>query len=186
LSALELVAAALGLASCALAARNKPASWPFGIVSSAAYAVVFWRARLAVSLALQVADVATSAYGWFAWTRHGATGGTRPIRRLGEGRLVGIIAAALLASGVLGFALRRASPAPWSDATVGAFALAAMAVMALRYVECWYLWTVANLVGAALYARQQLYATALLWLVFQALAVAGLLGWRRELRRASG
>ena len=52
----------------------------------------------------------------------------------------------------------------------------------LRRLENWILWIVVDVIYVGLYWWKELHATALLYAVFLALSVAGLLEWRREYR----
>jgi nicotinamide mononucleotide transporter len=55
--------------------------------------------------------------------------------------------------------------------------LGAQLLMVLQKTETWPMWIVVNVVGAALYASQGLYFTALFYAVLIAMAVTGWRAW---------
>ena len=50
-----------------------------------------------------------------------------------------------------------------------------------RKLENWYLWIAVDILSVGIYLYKELYLTAGLYAVFLALAIGGLLAWRREL-----
>ncbi|MGH8243065.1 MAG: nicotinamide mononucleotide transporter, partial [Steroidobacteraceae bacterium] len=78
----ELIAVAFGFAYIGLAIREHRACWIAGGISTAIYAVVFYRAGLPMQAALQLLYVALSVYGWLAWSRTRAGGATARSWRL--------------------------------------------------------------------------------------------------------
>jgi nicotinamide mononucleotide transporter len=48
-----------------------------------------------------------------------------------------------------------------------------------KFIENWWVWIVVNAASIALFAYKSLWLTALLYLVFLGLSVAGLVRWRR-------
>jgi nicotinamide mononucleotide transporter len=156
------------------------------MVNVAVYTVVFARARLYADAGLQVVYFVMSAYGWWAWLR-GAAGHELPVTRAPRRVLFGVLAAAALATAVLGGALRHGTDAalPWLDAGTTSFSLAAQLLMTRKWIENWVLWIAVDVVYVYMYVVKDLHATALLYTLFLALAVSGLLQWRRSLTATS-
>lgn len=178
----EIFAAASGFLAVLLAVRNRVENWPVGIASCAVFVVVFAQARLYISLGLQLLYIGTSIFGWWSWRHRGPEGQTLPVRTLPLFPLALVFVGSILAVLPVGWLLSHsANPAPYWDAAIGTFTLVAMLLMARRFLPHWYFWTVANLLGMGLYARQGLYFTALLWASYQALCVAGMISWRKLL-----
>lgn len=185
---LELAGVATGVIAVALTVAEKPLCWPLGMVNVALFAVVFARARLYADAGLQVVYFVLCAYGWWQWLHGGRGGG-----KLEVGRVPVRVAAALAAGAAafalaLGTLLARATDAafPFLDSALAAGSLAAQFLQARKWLESWALWIALDVVYVGLYVAKQLQATALLYLLFVALAVAGHLSWRRSpLRSAS-
>ena len=80
MSAIEIIAAALGLANVLLIVRRSIWNYPFGLAMVALYAWVFFDARLYSDAALQVFFFVVQIYGWWNWTR--ARGGDGLVREI--------------------------------------------------------------------------------------------------------
>jgi nicotinamide mononucleotide transporter len=76
---------------------------------------------------------------------------------------------------------------PYWDSAVAMTSIAAQILMTRRYIENWHWWIAVNLVSIPLYLVKGLTVTAGLYAVFLAMAVGGLIAWRRaERARAPG
>lgn len=176
---LELVAAVLGVASVYLAAREHVASWPLGLLNVAAYAVIFWRARLFANAGLQVAYFALNLLGWWRWRRAGAD--ALPITRTPRMTWGLLAAAAVGLTLVLHGPLARAGGAdPWADAGLTAASLVAQWQLTRKRADTWAWWIVIDLGYVALLARQALWPTVAQYAVFLAIAIDGHRRWWRD------
>lgn len=172
----ELAAVAFGVGYILLAIREHRACWIAGGISTAIYAVVFWRAALPMQAALQLVYVALSAWGWFAWGRAREEG---PPRRWPAARhlaaIAGVgIATALSAPLAARFAL---AAAPVADSLGTWASLFATWLLARRIIDTWAWWIVIDVGLGALFIRQGLLPTGALYLAFALLAVAGWRSW---------
>lgn len=175
----ELLAVVLGFAYVLLAIRQDRRCWLAGGLSTAIYVAVFAGARLYLQSVLQVLYVLLAAYGWRAWSSQAGT--AVPLRRWtwrGYGRAALLVAVATL---LTGSALRAWSDAvsPWADALGTWASVAATWMLARKVAAAWLWWIVIDLGLAWLFATQGLAFTALLYLAFAGLAVAGWFAWRR-------
>ncbi|GAA2411673.1 nicotinamide riboside transporter PnuC [Streptomyces glaucosporus] len=168
-----------------LVARQHIANWPIGIANNLLFILLFTGAGLYADAGLQVVYIALAVYGWWSWTAGGpeAASGRLPVTRT-DARTWWVLAPATVAvTAGLTLLLTSAtdSTVPFWDALTTALSLAATYGQCRKKVESWYLWIAADIVYVPLYAYKGLYLTALLYVGFMALCVAGLLGWRREL-----
>ena len=69
MSALEIIAALLGLANVALLVRRSVWNYPFGIAMVSLYAVVFYGTQLYSDALLQIFFLVLNIYGWISWRR---------------------------------------------------------------------------------------------------------------------
>jgi nicotinamide mononucleotide transporter len=73
--------------------------------------------------------------------------------------------------------------APFLDAWTTVLSLIALFLTARKIFESWHLWIFVNVVYIGLYVYKGLLLTAVLYGIFAALSVAGLINWRRLLDR---
>ena len=178
-------------------------NWPVGLVTSAFYVVVFGNAKLLTDAGLQVVYIVLGLYGWYWWLHGGDARKKLPIGRTPrlEGWLTvgGVAAGAVLLVMVrLGFETRSPIPEVWSavladlsgrgpvahgvvwaDAVTTAVSLGAQYLLTRKYIENWIVWIAVNAVYIPLYLYKHLVLTAVLYLVYLLLAIAGYKEWLR-------
>ena len=166
-----------------LQVRENVWNWPIQLISSALYVVVFLNARLFSDAALNVLYIALYLLGWYWWLRGGENQGELHIAR-STPRLT-LLLAGLTIVATAGWTAVLASindSAPLLDAFTTVLSLVALFLTARKIFESWHLWIFANLVYIGLYFYKGLMLTAVLYALFAALSVAGLINWRRLLR----
>jgi len=159
-------------------------NWPIQLISSALYVVVFLNARLFSDASLNVLYVVLYLLGWYWWLRGGENRGELHIARVTPRMallLAGLTVVATAAWTV--FLTSIADSAPFLDAFTTVLSLVALFLTARKIFESWHLWIFVNLVYIGLYVYKSLALTAVLYAIFAGLSVAGLINWRRLLRR---
>ncbi|MCK9538405.1 nicotinamide riboside transporter PnuC [Dokdonella sp.] len=183
----ELAAALVSALGVWLMARRRPWAWPVGLVSVLAYGVVFIDARLYSDALLQGAFGVMILYGWWGWLHHLEDDGRVlpvPLARAPALRDVALGALGALALGAF-MHYRTDAALPWLDAALAAFSLVAQWWQARRHTASWWLWIIVDVIYVGMYAYKDLFVTAVLYVGFIALAVAGLRGWQRAFREAA-
>jgi nicotinamide mononucleotide transporter len=182
--AAEWVAVVLALGYLLLAVRQNPWCWAAAAVSSAIYLVLFARGGLLMQAMLQLFYIAMAAYGWYAW-RGGAIeqGAGLAVTRWSVPRHAVAITAVLAATLVNGWLIARRPGGwvPYVDAFVAWTSVLATWLVARKVLENWLYWIVVDAVAAALYWTQGFHATAVLFVLYVAIAARGYLAWRRDL-----
>ena len=167
-----------------LQVRENVWNWPIQLISSALYVVVFLNARLFSDASLNVLYVVLYLLGWYWWLRGGENRGELHIARVTQRMtllLAGLTVVATAAWTV--FLTSIADSAPFLDAFTTVLSLVALFLTARKIFESWHLWIFVNLVYIGLYVYKSLVLTAVLYAIFAGLSVAGLINWRRLLRR---
>ena len=159
-------------------------TWPVGIANNIFFIVLFLRTGIYGDMALQFFYIAISIYGWWNWLYGGKGHGELHISRTPAAHGAGIAAAVAVATGILMFLLQRYtnSTVPFLDALTTAMSLAAQYMQSRKFLENWHLWIAADVFYISLYIYKNLYLTALLYLIFLIMCIAGLVEWRRSLR----
>ena len=172
-----------GAACVALAARQHVWTWPLGLLNNVFWALLFWRAKLYGDSTLQVLFFVLGCYGWWRWTRKGASTAPLVVRRTRAVEWKALAGLVLLATAGIAALLAYAtdSPAPLADASVLTLSLAATWGQAEKLVESWWIWIMVDVISVPLYLSRALYPTAGLYVVFGVLCVIGLRRWSRAL-----
>jgi len=173
-----------------LVVRENVWNFPVGIANSAFFLVLFAEARLYGDAALQIIYIALGLQGWYLWLRGGENRTPLKVERASRRLLAGV--AAFVVAGTTGltfFFLYINNSAPFLDALTTVLSLGAQYLLNRKAVENWWLWMAADIIQIYLYILKELHLTAVLYLVFLGLCVAGLRGWLKTLseqRREEG
>jgi nicotinamide mononucleotide transporter len=167
--------------------------WPFGLLTSFFYILVFFHSRLYADMGLQVYYLVISLYGWYHW-KYGGQGGKEdnlPVIRTGKKEAGFLLLASFviywILVGVLTWLPRRlgipSSQMILWDAFTTAGSIVATWMLARKMLEHWLIWVVVDLVSMGMYIYKGLYLTAFLFLVYTVMAVVGYREWKRGMRK---
>lgn len=181
---LELISFVLSVITVALNIRQNHWAWLFAIISSAAYGIVFFGARLYGDMGLQIVFIVVSVWGWYQWLRGGVGHTTLVVTTLDT---AGWVRALLIWA--IGFAVLAAflshytnTDVPQIDGFLTAGSLVGQVLLSRKKVENWHVWIAVDVLYVGLYIYKGLTLTAILYALFCVMAVAGLLAWRRAAR----
>lgn len=181
MTALEILAFLLGIANVTLVVLRSIWNYVFGLAMVALYAVIFVDARLYSDAILQGFFFVVQIYGWWNWARDRARAGQVTVGHLGARERLAWAAGCVIATLLWGFGMHRFTDAafPWADAALAITSVAAQILLSRRVVENWWLWIAVDIGSIALYAAKGLWLTMVLYAIFLALAIWGLIDWRQ-------
>ncbi|HEU4675209.1 MAG TPA: nicotinamide mononucleotide transporter family protein [Motilibacteraceae bacterium] len=200
----EILGNAFGFASALGGLRRKVWAWPVGIVGNVLLFSVFIAATFSAGAQVplfgqagrQVFFVITSVYGWWRWRQvRAAAGGGHARPAITPRWATGRERASYLLVGVAGvllcqwlFAVIGAGwPAPrwyyWCDGWIFVGSMLATYAMARGWTDFWLTWIAVDAVGVPLLWHSHYYPTAILYVVYGGLVVAGFVVWLRASRR---
>jgi nicotinamide mononucleotide transporter len=187
ISIAELAGQLFALAVVFLAQRRTLWTWPVQVGATVLLFAVYISAHLGGLATRQVAILAISVYGWWAWSRR-----TDPVygvvvrkgRRMERLAMVGAFAVGTTAMALLLQAL-NASWAPWPDAAIFVGTLVAFAAQGAGLVEFWLVWLAVDAIGVPLQISSGLYFSAAIYIVFAVLVIHGWWSWNRTARRTA-
>ncbi|MEW2502347.1 MULTISPECIES: nicotinamide mononucleotide transporter family protein [unclassified Amycolatopsis] len=187
ISIAELAGQVLALAVVFLADRRTLWTWPVQVGATILLFSVYVSAHLGGLASRQIAILAISLYGWWAWRRrtdpvNGVVVRTgRPAERwaMAGAFAVGTVAMALVLQAL------NASWAPWPDAAIFIGTLVAFGAQGAGLVEFWGVWLVVDAIGVPLQISSGLYFSAAIYLVFAVLVVHGWWNWNRSAKRVA-
>ena len=143
------------------------------------YAVLFFEQKYYASGALQFIFIAGGFWGWFGWGPKGA----RPARLTGKSKVRWVSGFVVTWFALYPVLLHIGAAASLTDAFGFAGSCVAQVLMVQQKYEAWPLWFVVDAVYTYQYWRGGLYLTAILYLLFVALAVGGWVRWLREAKK---
>jgi nicotinamide mononucleotide transporter len=183
---LEIAAFVLSIACVACNIAELHWGWPLAIISSLLYVWLFYASKLYGDGSLQVFFALTGAWGWAQWLIGKRDNKPLFIAKLTRLQVLWSIAAWLAAWGLLGVFLKRFTDTdvPWFDAFPTAGSVLGTVLLARKYIENWPVWVGVNVVSVALFVYKHLYLTAILYVIFIAMAVWGWRAWQGKLRGA--
>ncbi|QDP97336.1 nicotinamide mononucleotide transporter [Microlunatus elymi] len=186
----EIIGNGFGVASALLGMYRKVAAWPIGIVGNIILFTVFLGATFNTPQDLnlwgqagrQVFFLIVSVYGWVKWYRfrhaHGGEGVAVQPRWASRWERLQLIIGAVVLWVIFYFALKALNSwGPASDAWILTGSILATYGMARGWTEFWLIWIAVDAVGVPLLFKAQLYPSAIMYIVYAAVVVAGFVSW---------
>jgi nicotinamide mononucleotide transporter len=185
-SVAELLGFVTGAASVWLTVLARISNFPIGIANSAFFLVLFLAARLYADSGLQVVYIVLGFTGWWQWLHGGQQRSRLEVSRSGPRLLLACLVLVALATWGLTVVLTAARDvAQFWDALTTALSLAAQFLLNCKKIGNWAFWIAADLIYIPLYVVKRLDLTAIVYVLFLGMCVAGVAGWRRVLRAAA-
>lgn len=177
---IEIFGALTGILYVFLEIRQNILLWPLGIVTSAVYIYVFRENGFYAGMVLQLYYVAISVYGWTVWRKEQKK--NLIVRRIDLKAGTICAAVALVLWGGLWYILDRwtDSPVPLWDGLITSLSVVATWMLTRKILEQWHVWIFANAIATVVYLAVGMYPTAILFMVYAVMAVAGLREWRKS------
>jgi nicotinamide mononucleotide transporter len=183
----ELAGVAFGLLSVWLTVKASIWCWPTGIISVAAFGLLFLEIKLYADMLLQVFFLVTSFLGWYFWLRGGRDRTELPVSTLSRAQvaMLGVgLAVSIYAVGYM-FSTYTDAHIPFWDATASGMSVLAQLLLMRKKLENWYLWIAVDVLSIGIYIYKQVYLTAGLYVIFLVLAIGGLVEWSKAPKTAA-
>ncbi len=179
---LETLAVVLAFGYLAFAIQENSLCWYFVFFSAAIYVWIFFDARLYMVSLLNVYYVLMSLYGWQQWRRGGAQQTGLLISRLTPLCHILVVGLVSLFSLIIGYFLGAYTDAelPYLDSFTTLGSIVTTAMVARKILENWLYWIFIDGVSIYLYFSQNLYQTAVLFVLYVILAILGYGTWRKR------
>lgn len=164
--------------------------WPFGIISSALFILIFFNSKFYADMGLQVYYLGVSIYGWIYWSRGTVDineKSTLPVSRVNRRLSVVLVSTGIVTMLGITFLLKSFtdSDVPWGDGFTTAGSIVATWMLARKILEHWLVWVVVDSVAAGLYFYKELYPSFILYLIFTIIALIGYNHWKKGLTENS-
>jgi nicotinamide mononucleotide transporter len=190
-SALEFIAVLAGIASVWFSKKEQVLVYPVGLINTTIFVYLSFKGHLLGEASVNIYYTIMSVYGWWLWTRKNEQQQTvLQIQFSTQKELLQQLLFFAAFYAVLYTALYYAKAAfaegaiPWADALSSAAAYTGMWLMAKKKVESWYYWIATNIFSIPLYFVKGYVFTSVQFAVLLALAIAGLIAWRKKAQAA--
>jgi nicotinamide mononucleotide transporter len=163
---IEAIATIAGFINLYLIARANIYNWIFGILDVSLYCFIFYKTGLYADAILQIIYLCFLLIGWYQWHHkqmHSKNINYLPYRKY----LLAFIIFMILDIGFMFYlSYFTTSTSVMLDALNTSMSLIAQWMMINCWIECWLLWSIANIVAISMYSMKSLYFTCLLSLAF--------------------
>lgn len=191
---IEILGAVTGLIYLYFSVNKIIWLWPFGIITSVLYTLVFFNARLFADMSLQVYYFFISIYGWYYWLKGNGRSGAGvqsqekhelPVRRITPKILYISILIIIFLTVLSGYFLHNftGSSLPYWDAFTTSASVVATWMLARKLLENWLFWIIIDLVSMGMYIYKGLYPTSVLFLIYSLIAILGYLNWKKDWKK---
>lgn len=162
-----------------LCVKQRRFNYPIGVLSTAAYCLLFWRQGLYASMALNAYLVPTLVYGWIRWR---ADPQTRPVTHVAARWIpVYVVLTAAAFAGALAVVDLFGGSYAVTDSIVLVGTILAQFLMDNKKLESWIVWLAVDLLAVWEYAASGLAIAALQYVFFIGNAVWAFVAWRRSM-----
>ena len=186
-SALEFIAVLAGIASVWFSKKEQVLVYPVGLINTTIFVYLSFKGHLLGEASVNIYYTVMSVYGWWLWTRKNDQQQTILQIQFSSSKevlqqLLFFAAFYVVLYTALNFSKTSFAPGaiPWADALSSAAAYTGMWLMAKKKVESWYYWIATNIFSIPLYFVKGYVFTSVQFAVLLALAVAGLIAWRKK------
>ncbi|MDP4239100.1 MAG: nicotinamide riboside transporter PnuC [Bacteroidota bacterium] len=178
----EIVGVILSLIYIYLSIKQKVSLWIYGFLSSALYIVVFFRTKFYADMSLQVYYLVISVYGWFNW-KLGKPSSEKelPATKASTRLMLQLAVSSIVIYVIYYLILSRFtdSTIPKADSLVGMLSVVGTWMLARKLLENWLVWIVADGIATGLFIYKGLYPTAILFVIYTVMSVAGYWQWKK-------
>jgi nicotinamide mononucleotide transporter len=175
---LEVFAVFTSYCSTYLCVTERRLNYPFGAISSAAYAYLFWQSGLLASTVLNAYLVPTLIYGWLRWRKDH---NTRPVTHIQLKWIPAYLAIAGFGyTGAAMLSSRLGGHMAWTDSVILAGTILAQFLLDNKKLENWIIWAVVNVFAIYTYATSGLPLVAFQYVFFLANTIYGYVIWNRS------
>ncbi len=182
---LEMIAFVFGIASVYYAKKENILVYPTGLIATCITVFLLYRAGYFGDMVVNFYYSVMSIYGWYIWSRPTTDDGVLPISRTTKReKLIGLML--FVVTIVVIFVIYRIFAQAievenYIDVFTSGIFFTAMYFMALKKIENWTLWIVADIISIPLYAYRGLGILSLQFLIFTIMAVQAYIEWKKTL-----
>ncbi|NMH27044.1 nicotinamide riboside transporter PnuC [Flavobacterium silvaticum] len=181
---IEAIVFLFGIVSVWFAKKQNIWVFPTGLVATILTVYLLYKAGYLAEMALNVYYSVMSIYGWIVWLRPSANGQLPVTRTNRNQKLTGFglfILTILVTFAIYALFGAEVKPANYIDIFISGIFFTAMWFMALKKIENWTLYIIADAIAVPLYLHRGLGMLSLQYVIFTMLAIIAYVEWRKIL-----
>ncbi len=183
---LEAIAFVFGIMSVWYAKKENILVYPIGLIATVITVYLLYVVGYFGDMIINFYYSILSIYGWYKWSQPTENNETLQISRttakekfVGVGLFILTIVVIFVIYRIFAYDIK---PENYIDMLTSGIFFTAMWYMALKKIENWTLWIIADLISIPLYAYRGLGMLSLQFLIFTILAVMAYMQWRKKLQ----
>lgn len=184
---LEALVFIFGILSVYYSKQENILVYPTGLIATVITVYLLYKAGYFGDMMMNFYYSIMSIYGWYNWARKKDGEYVVPISRTNQReKIIGFvlfILTMLVTWGVYKGFGREIETANYIDIFTSGIFFTAMWYMAIKKLENWTLWIIADLITIPLYAYRGLGMLALQYVIFTILAIQGYMLWKKNLHK---
>lgn len=189
---IEYIAVFAGILSVWFSRKENILVYPVGLINTIFYVYISISGQLYGEAAVNLYYTIMSVYGWWLWDKKNTE--NKPALKISYSTkkewIIQLIFFAFIYAIIftaLSLLKKEFAPGvlPWADGLASASAFTGMWLMTRKKVESWIWWIITNIASIPLYFVKGYVFTSVYYLVLLALAVAGLIEWRKRIKYES-
>ena len=166
-----------------LVVRRNVWNFPVGMANNVFFLVLFVQAGLYADAGLQLVYLWLAVIGWYWWLHGGADHGPLHVTTTPTRAVPWLVGTLMVLTAAMAWTLAtfNDSTVPVWDGLTTALSLTAQFMLNRKWIENWWVWITADVIYIGLYAYKGLELTSVLYGIFLAMCVIGLVQWRKAM-----
>lgn len=180
---LEIIGTIIGLIYLYYEYKAHRLLWIMGIIMPAVSIGVYFNAGLYADMGINIYYILAGIYGYIVWTFRGNRVREKelPITHTPRRTIIYLTAITICLQAIIYYILLyyTNSNVPGWDALTTSLSIAAMWMLARKYIEQWWVWIVVDAISVGLYLYKGIYFYAGLYALYIVIAFAGYYNWKK-------
>jgi len=181
---IEILSSIFGVFAVALSTKQNILCWPLGVVSIVLALYVFYDLGLYEDVVLQLIVFIITIGGWYNWKYGGVNNTELKVSNIKKKELLILISISVILIFMFWFLFTNYTLAkiPLCNAIVSILIVFGMYTQSKKYIECWLILLLNDIICLGIYIYKDLYAFSLLYFIFGILSIIGYISWKKDLK----
>ena len=179
---IEWIGVLTGIIAVYLLYRNSIFTWVTGYINIVCFMIIFWKEKLYGDFLVQIIFLTVGVWGWINWNK---SKDTTPRQFSTLVNIYLIVITIIMWFGVYYYFKNFTKCSfPVAESLILSLSISGQYLTALRKIENWYYWLIADFLMTIVYFLKHLYPTSAYSLIIFIIGVLGLIRWKKLLKEA--